>query len=390
MSEISRGTAAEFDEIIDFIDFVFSKASCPHDFPGRYPNMYRRTDEAMHNMICLREDGEIRGCIIALPRVLKIGGEELKIVGIGNVATHPRFTGRGYMSAMMNFNNEEMRRDGVHLSNLGGMRSRYNHFGYDYGGNCCDIASSYNAFRSAMPGYTPKFELTPFTKDDTEIIDAVKAIYDAKPMHYIYDRDGFALRFWNMFGNMVYVVRGLDGTIEGFLATRAFSPDKTGVRELTMRNDGDFADALYSFMAQYKSGFSVNIPEAQLSLLGRIPEFGSVPGREDNGMWQILRYPETVRALLRRKAEYANLEPGTLVFDIPDHSRFAVEVTAHSVDVVETKAAPDITLPYFRSIRALTGPIPEAEFGFRLDAPLRHKLTSWFPLPLTWQNLETV
>ena len=39
MITLTRGTAAEFEEIIDFIDFVFSKNSAPHDFPKMYPNL---------------------------------------------------------------------------------------------------------------------------------------------------------------------------------------------------------------------------------------------------------------------------------------------------------------------------------------------------------------
>ena len=101
MIEISRGKVSEFEEVIDFLDYVFSKNSSSHDFPLMYPNLYRRTEACMDALINLREDGVIKASILAYPRTLSICGTELKVFGIGSVATHPRARGRGFMSMLM-------------------------------------------------------------------------------------------------------------------------------------------------------------------------------------------------------------------------------------------------------------------------------------------------
>jgi GNAT superfamily N-acetyltransferase len=218
MIDISRGKASEFDEIIDFIDFVFSKSNCPHDFPSMYPNLYRRTDESMKNMINLREDGVIKASVLCYPRTLVIGGEKLNVYGIGSVATHPRERGRGFMSTLMNYTVEEMKKEGVHLSNLGGRRSRYNHFGYEITGNCYYAELSLDSLRTAKPEFSQdRYAFKALTYGDREIVEACKKIYDDKPVHYEYDYDDFYLRMYRKNGTTPYAVYDCENII-GFIA----------------------------------------------------------------------------------------------------------------------------------------------------------------------------
>ena len=46
--ELVRLKANDYEEAMDFLDIVFSKAHCPHDFGSMLPIIYRPTDEHMN------------------------------------------------------------------------------------------------------------------------------------------------------------------------------------------------------------------------------------------------------------------------------------------------------------------------------------------------------
>jgi predicted acetyltransferase len=52
-------------------------------------------------------------------------------MGIGNVATHPRFRGFGYMKACMQASLDEIIEKDIDFGFLGGRRHRYRNFGYE-------------------------------------------------------------------------------------------------------------------------------------------------------------------------------------------------------------------------------------------------------------------
>lgn len=181
MLEIRRGKKEEFDQIIDFIDFVFSKNSCPHDFLEMYPNLYRRTDESMNNLVNLWDDNEIVASVLVYPRTLCIGGKKLKVCGIGSVAAHPRYRGRGYMTKLLSYITSEMKADGTALSNLGGRRTRYNHFGYEIGGNGYGIEFSWEAIKTVLPDYEGSgYKFEKFGGENKALIGTLMEIYNSK------------------------------------------------------------------------------------------------------------------------------------------------------------------------------------------------------------------
>ena len=75
--------AAEKDEIIEFIDYVFSKAHCPHDFATLLPKLYgEQGDGAAHHFI-VREDGKIAATVLVYPVTMHIGERTLTTLGVG-------------------------------------------------------------------------------------------------------------------------------------------------------------------------------------------------------------------------------------------------------------------------------------------------------------------
>ena len=390
MIDISRGKISEFDEVIDFLDYVFSKNSAPHDFPLMYPNLYRRTEACMNALINLREDGVIKASILAYPRTVSVCGAELKVFGIGSVATHPRARGRGFMSMLMNYNLDEMKKSGAALSNLGGRRSRYNHFGYEISGNAYRMELSYNAVREAYGEPGADFTFRPFEYSETDLIDACAAIYAQKCVHYVYDRDDFALRFYNWGGNKPYAVYSAGGELLGYMAMSGRRDRGREICEIVLKDDADCARVIISYVLQMQEGVGLRLGEWQLRSCKELFRIGGGLSIVSTGMWNVLDWPAVLKALLTLKAVYTEMDEGTLVLDIAGSGRYALGYGGGTVSVAPTAAAPDLAFSALDAVYALCGPAPAALIGTDLPARVMRLVRSWFPLPLTHFDTERV
>ena len=391
MLEIRHGRASEYNRIIDFIDFVFSKNSCPHDFPRMYPNLYRETDESMNNLVNLWEDGELMASVLVYPRTLCVGGQKLKICGIGSVASHPRFRGRGYMTTLLNHINDEMKADGVHLSNLGGRRSRYNHFGYEITGNAYALNLSGDGIKSVLPEYDGSgYTFSAFKYEDRDVVGKLMEIYASKPLHYDYDYDDFFLR-------LVIPTDGAEpfavydgGRLLGYIAVCPRDGDHMFIREICLEDDELISDVLMSYAVSGDWSLDLKFAEYQLRYIRKLLDYSSDININGSGMWEVLDWPGVIKALLTHKSEYTTLERGTLVLDIENSGRYAVCFDGREVSVETTDDEPDFVFPGLSATRALLGPVPPAFFGLDCGPRKTPLVKSWFPLPLTWFNTERV
>ncbi len=392
MLEIRRGNAAEFNKIIDFIDFVFSKDSGPHDFKNMYPNLYRETDESMNNLVNLWDDGELRASVLVFPRTLCVGGSRLKVYGIGSVASHPRFRGRGYMTMLLNGINDEMRAEGVHLSNLGGRRSRYNHFGYEIAGSAYSTSVSGNSIKSVLPEYDGSgYTFSAFNYDDREIVGRLMEIYSSKPVHYDYGYDDFYLRLIIPTDNAAPVAVYSDGgSLLGYIAACPWGENNMTVREICLSDDALISDVLMSYAVSLNRTLYMQFAEYQLKYIRKLLDYCSDLSIGGNGMWEVLDWPEVIKALLTHKSEYVALQRGSLVIDIENSGRYSVGFDGSAVSVETTDDEPDYVFRGLSATRALLGTVPPAFFGFGGDLRKTALVKSWFPLPLTWFNTERV
>lgn len=75
MSEYRKAKPEEREACIEFADYVFSKAHCPHDFETLIPRVYGEgVDSASMHRIAVDERGKIRALIAVLREELEVGG----------------------------------------------------------------------------------------------------------------------------------------------------------------------------------------------------------------------------------------------------------------------------------------------------------------------------
>ncbi|MBE6670297.1 MAG: GNAT family N-acetyltransferase [Ruminococcaceae bacterium] len=134
--EITRLKKENYDELIALLNEVFSNHNKREsDFEKDLPKMCVRDDEHMQKHFGIFADGRLVAAIGVYPLRIDIAGERLLFSTVGNVATHPDYEGRGYMNALLEHAMSELDSIGADASRLGGLRHRYNRFGYEMCGS---------------------------------------------------------------------------------------------------------------------------------------------------------------------------------------------------------------------------------------------------------------
>jgi hypothetical protein len=208
-------------------------------------------------------------------------------------------------------------------------------------------------------------------------------------VHYDYDYDDFYLRMYRKNGTTPYAVYE-DGKIIGYLSMNPPESSRD-VKEICLIDDNKSCDVLFSFMVQNNTGLKFRTYESQLAYFRPFYDISGEVTHSGNSMWNVLRWKEVISALMKRKAEYAALEPGKLVFDIENEEKISVSFCEDGIVRVEnTDEKADFEFKGLSAARALFGPAPEVIFGIGNDRRLNTLIKSWFPLPLTWLSTESV
>lgn len=149
--KIVKGKSGQMGDILDFIHLCFA-LNYDHGFEKFLPKLYGHPTEELHY---LAMDGDkIVGVVCVMPFTLRNGNRILKCNSVGSVSAHPRYRGKGIMSALMSRAVEEM---DDHVSFLGGNRNRYANFGYEKLGYFYNYTLIGDSFNKKFPLFDVKF-----------------------------------------------------------------------------------------------------------------------------------------------------------------------------------------------------------------------------------------
>jgi len=123
----------EISEMMELMDFCFRKAREKGGMQFYNPHCYRI--DSLENNAVIVVDNKVVSHIGCIPQTAKIGlGEEINVRGISGVATNPQYRGKGLMKLLMQYWLDKMKKEKIPISDLGGDRQRYNHFGWENAG----------------------------------------------------------------------------------------------------------------------------------------------------------------------------------------------------------------------------------------------------------------
>ncbi len=377
-----RGTAEMFDDYMDFINYVFGFNGNSSDFKKLLPKLYKYEYEPAVSSYVAVENGKLKSAIGAFDHNISVCGSVIKTRGIGNVAVHPYDRGKGYMKKLMNMALDDMEREGVALSVLGGRRQRYNFFSYDKLGQAVSMSFNSDNFRHVF-GKDRKHAIVFKTlkESDKETISRIKELSESHQFYAIRENDKYfeILSSWQQ---NAYVAFDNDEFV-GYAIGKG-----SDINELIVRDESilcEFVCALYDYIGS--SSMHIKLP---IFLQGYINELCSLCesyALETAKSFSVLNYKIVTEAFLKLKATYTDLPDGKLVLGINGRSheeKLLIAVSGGSVSVDYTEEAPELVLDHLDAMNLLFAPVcPRRE-----SLPYYAKI--WLPLPIYLYSSDAV
>lgn len=381
MTQYLKGKKEDIADIIDFGNYIFSQNHSPHDFKELLPKLYcDRYNTAQHHYL-VKEDGKIKAMILAMPSQVKIGESVLDICGIGTVSVHPYSRGSGYMKELMTMAVEDMKKNGVHFSILGGQRQRYEYFGYEP----CGMQVNFDVISANVKHAFRGLDCSNITFEEVKLQDSdkIKQAYDlfqtkkargVRPLDEFYD----IARTWK---NKLYSIN-LGGSYLGYVAI-----NNNSIGELMLNDNTKLANVVTAIFA-FKGidSLTIGIPfyeQEELAFFSGIAEHYSI---NQNHCINIFDYKTVIKAYMELKASYSSLADGKLAIKI-DNETIQICVTDNHVTVERYDGQPDVCMSHLDAIMHIFSPAG----GFLKNSVMKNEAANtWFPLPIYLSGLDCV
>ena len=217
MAEISLASKEDKQDIIDFINYVFSVAYTAHDFKKKLPKVYAddaKEDAAAHYII--KSEGRIKAAASLREIKVCICGKVLKYGLIGNVAVHPYSRGEGYMTELMGEIIRKAKKDGLDLLALTGQRQRYGYFGFFSAGTALRYTlTDVNVKHALKDTDHSDISFLPLEKASEIQIETAQKLYERRPAYTVREKEEYLsiMSSWENMTNLI--LQG--GRVAGYL-----------------------------------------------------------------------------------------------------------------------------------------------------------------------------
>ncbi|MCL2600428.1 MAG: GNAT family N-acetyltransferase [Treponema sp.] len=353
-TSFDKACAEDFDDVVDLANYVFSNAHRPCDFKALLPNLFRPEYfmDGIHYLA--RENGKIKAIVGAYPLEIEFAeGGKLPGRGIGTVSVHPYCRSKGYMKVLMKMALEDMRRDGMVFSCLGGQRQRYEYFGYTpvgsvYTFSCNEANISHTLGRQWKTGLT----LEKLDAADDASIDRIRAMHDAKGirLHRGKDRLFDILSSWKA---ETFVVTEA-GRFEGYLVHKGQGTDDSVISEINLKDFSRLPEVVGLFLRGLNGGdtkvcASLHEHEKTARLSGFAEGYTLGPAYQ----FAVFDHARFADAFVKFRAGTGKIREGAFAFRVEDkdlgidsHVRLFADKTGAGADgpAVKTGEAPALKM----------------------------------------------
>ncbi|MGG7207699.1 GNAT family N-acetyltransferase [Clostridium perfringens] len=325
--EYLKADEKDYEELVDFINYVFSHSGGKTDFPSLLPKLYKNKDKIKYHHI-IKVDNRIKGVVGAFPLTLSLLDEKVNVIGIGSVSAHPYSKGQGYMKELMNKAIYEMKNENVDMSVLNGYRQRYEHFGYEPCGqqiNFNILHVNINYKRNELINKGISIHL--LDENDPNIVEKTYRLHSKKNVKIERKKEEFLdiLKSWNCRIYSVFKNREFIGYI---------SSNNGFIEEIVIEDNNDLNFVIASYIKTFNHReVNVRVPiyeREKISQLLKICENYSIT---KNNNFRIFNYEKIVRIMLKLKATYSNLEDGEYNIKIINYGILKIKVHKNQVEV---------------------------------------------------------
>ncbi|MBQ8528957.1 MAG: GNAT family N-acetyltransferase [Clostridia bacterium] len=378
--KIERLGAEHYDEILALLNAVFGRKNGKEmNFELEMPKMCARDDEHMSKHFGIFDGGRLVACMSVYPFDAFVFGKHLKFATTGNVAVHWDYEGRGYMGAILDYAMSEVERLDIDVARLGGLRSRYNRYGFEACGQGYNFTFTDKNREKKMRNYNSDLIFKEITPSDTEWLAFSAKLYNSNGIYV--PRDGENIyKSLTMWRNIPYI---------------AFSGD-TPIGYLSAKNGGDIAEAfgidikalgdvICSWQKRCACSVRFSLEAHQLDAIRLFSAVCESFSLDSPSHFKICNFEKTVDAFLKLKASYQSLPSGEVCIGIEDYGTIRLVVDGKDAFCEHTEKSADITLDKLSAHRYLFGP-----YSPSYTAEASYLAEAWLPLPLSWNGQDRV
>ena len=387
-----RARIEDYDEVLDFANYVFSHAHSPTDFRVLLPKLFK-PEYFMDGINYLaREGGKIKALVGSYPLEIKFGSKGISLPGrgIGTVSVHPYCRSKGYMKTIMKMAVEDMKRDGIVFSCLGGQRQRYEYFGYTLAGiihnfSCNTANISHTLGREWKSG----FSLKELGATDSDSLNRIHAMHEAKSVRAGRDREKLfdILSSWK--AKTLVVSEG--GNFAGYIVHQS---GKT-ISEIYLKDFSRLPEVLGLFLKEQESDSTAVYATAhEHEKIACLSGFAESHRQGAAYQFAVLDHEKFANAFIKQKACTGEIREGDFVFRVEDKTMDGTTGSAirlfagkDGCGAEKTDRKPNLKMTGIEAVRflacsttALTHPAIR-ESGFLRDA---------LPLPVFWEKADGV
>lgn len=317
-------------------------------------------------------DGKIVAIVGVFENTVTVFGERIPYAGIGTVGVDPEYRGWGLMKSLLCEALSYIEKSGAVFSYLGGLRQRYEHFGFAPGGASARfVLTNRNADCVFGKGKTFGYDISLLSGDDTDSLSKIAHFHGSLDISFERDR-GHLYDVLTSWENVPRVI-AKDGNFCGWCLTDGAC---NAVHELVLLPHVPVSEVLCDIVRLSGAGHTVfyNVSffdTRQYSCLSRISE-DIIIG--NCGMYRIFDYPRFLSLLLSAKERSEGLVDGKVSFLITDSDcAFTVTVKDGHSEVTPGAERDAVRLDGLEAVRLFLG---AGHSGVSVPSVLGQ----WFPI----------
>lgn len=296
-----KAALSDRDEVIDFINYVFSANARPHNFKTLLPKAYSdNADFSRTEHYLIKEKSKIKAAVA--DRIIDISyyGKTLKIGLIGSVSVHPYSRGKGYMKKLLPVTIEDAKAKGVDVLVLGGQRQRYGYFGFENAGICYKFILSETNIRHTLSGLDiSDIVLSEMRDENRDEISLACTLYNSRPCHAQRTEEEFLniLKSWN---GRCYAIHK-SGEMIGYVCNT--------LEEVVLKDEADYQYVVKAVIQNCKEAVVPVSPfeTERIKFLSAVCENYSIQHQE---MISVLNWKSVIDCLLNAKSKLTVLRDG--------------------------------------------------------------------------------
>lgn len=379
--EIRRVSAEEYDALLELLNVTFgNKNRVETHFDKDLPVMWKRDDEHMGKHFAVFENGKMVAALGVYPLPVDILGEKLLFSTMGNVATHPDYEGRGYMSALLKEAMNELENIGADASRLGGSRARYGRYGYEMCGIQFNLSVTPHNVSNFFKGFGKNILFEKIERSNKEALDFCCGLYEKEDFYVIRGKeDDYHKMYCSMVAwqNVPYIAKDMNGKHVGFLSIK-----DNNIAEIFAVTPEVYRDMIISLVLETGRPVQFSLRPHNVDLLRIFTPVCERLNIASPSRFKIMNYKKVINALLKLKAKIVPLSDADFTIDIDTYGKIRIVSDADGARCEDFDGDCDLKLSRNKASMFLFGPMsPE----YTADTSL--KMGNLLPLPLSW-NLQ--